>query len=188
MLRLTHVQGNRQAPCGRIVSCSGAFSLCVLHARRPIPVSGWASSIGKISVIWPMPGWHVCDVPFCRMNRYMERFSLPHTQPFARQIACRIRTFGITLLFHFCRITHTASANLEREKRVYWQLHELDSFNTIWSSVYSDVVGSKYINRFERSNRLCNALYKNIIIPLHLFTFQNVRCNQHSPAIYTMAW
>ena len=33
-------------------------------------------------------------VPFCRMNRYMERFSLPHTQPFAaaRQIACRIRT------------------------------------------------------------------------------------------------
>ena len=37
-------------------------------------------------------------VPFCRMNRYMERFSLPHTQPFAaaRQIACCIRTYGIT--------------------------------------------------------------------------------------------
>ena len=34
-------------------------------------------------------------VPFCRMNRNMERFSLPHTQPFAaaRQIACRIRTY-----------------------------------------------------------------------------------------------
>ena len=34
------------------------------------------------------------------MNRYMERFSLPHTQPFAaaRQIACRIRTYGITLV------------------------------------------------------------------------------------------
>ena len=30
----------------------------------------------------------------------MERFSLPHTQPFAaaRQIACRIRTYGITLV------------------------------------------------------------------------------------------
>ena len=25
-LRLTHVQGNRQAPCGRIASCSGALS------------------------------------------------------------------------------------------------------------------------------------------------------------------
>ena len=39
-------------------------------------------------------------VPFWRMNRYMERFSLPHTQPFAaaRQIACRIRTYGITLV------------------------------------------------------------------------------------------
>ena len=39
-------------------------------------------------------------VPFCRMNRYMERLSLPHTQPFtaARQIACRIRTYGITLV------------------------------------------------------------------------------------------
>ena len=55
-------------------------------------------------------------VPFCRMNRYMERFSLPHTQPFAaaRQITCRIRTYGITLirlqLFHFCRITHAAYA------------------------------------------------------------------------------
>ena len=38
--------------------------------------------------------------PFCRMNRYLERFSLPHTQPFAavRQIACRIRTYGITLV------------------------------------------------------------------------------------------
>ena len=38
--------------------------------------------------------------PFCRMNRYMERFSFPHTQPFAavRQIACRIRTYGITLV------------------------------------------------------------------------------------------
>ena len=37
---------------------------------------------------------------FCRMNRYMERFSLPHTQPFAAawQIACRIRTYGITLV------------------------------------------------------------------------------------------
>ena len=35
-----------------------------------------------------------------RMNRYMEQFSLPHPQPFAaaRQIACRIRTYGITLV------------------------------------------------------------------------------------------
>ena len=39
-------------------------------------------------------------VPFCCMNRYMERFSLPHMQPFAatRQIAFRIRTYGITLV------------------------------------------------------------------------------------------
>ena len=50
---------------------------------------------------------------FCRMNRYLERLSLPHTQSFAaaRQIACRIRTYGITsvyMLFHVCRITHNA--------------------------------------------------------------------------------
>ena len=37
---------------------------------------------------------------FRRMNRYRERFSLPHTQPFAatRQIANRIRTYGITFV------------------------------------------------------------------------------------------
>ena len=52
--------------------------------------------------------------PFCRMNRYLERFNLPHTQPFAavRQIACRIRTYetpsSVYMLFHFCRITHNA--------------------------------------------------------------------------------
>ena len=51
---------------------------------------------------------------FCRMNRYLERFSFLHTQPFAaaRQIACRIRTYGIPssvyMFFHFFRITHNA--------------------------------------------------------------------------------
>ena len=55
-------------------------------------------------------------VPFCRMDRYMERFSLPHTQPFAaaRQIACDIwnhpRPFTCFSIVAGYRITHTASA------------------------------------------------------------------------------
>ena len=36
-LRLAHVQGNRQAPCGRIVPCSGAFSLVPARARYTSP-------------------------------------------------------------------------------------------------------------------------------------------------------
>ena len=65
-------------------------------------------------------------MPFCRMNRYRERFSLPHTQPFAaaRQIACRIRTSpsSVYMLFHFCRITHNACRLrlLVRELRDCW--------------------------------------------------------------------
>ena len=44
-LRLTHVQGNRQVPCGRIVSCSGAFtgSIC----PDPLFTAGGRISIGR---------------------------------------------------------------------------------------------------------------------------------------------
>ena len=40
--------------------CAAAVTLCVLHAGEihsgHFPVSACALSIGKISVIWPLPG------------------------------------------------------------------------------------------------------------------------------------
>ena len=52
--------------------------------------------------------------PFCRMNRYLERFSLLHTQPFAaydksHAVSGHMESpSSVYLLFHFCRITHNA--------------------------------------------------------------------------------
>ena len=47
-------------------------------------------------------------IRFCTCLPRESRFSLPHTQSFAaaRKIACRIRTYGITMEFHFCQTKH----------------------------------------------------------------------------------
>ena len=56
--------------------------------------------------------------PFCRMNRYLERFNLPHTQPFAavgydksHAVSGHMESpSSVYMLFHFWRITHAAYA------------------------------------------------------------------------------
>ena len=75
------------------------IGLCLPKRLHSLFLSEW-NETPKYDVIFtdpPTSAIRLCT--FCRMNRYMERFSLPHTQPFAaaRQISCRIRTYVINL-------------------------------------------------------------------------------------------
>ena len=107
----------------------------------------------------------------------MERFCLPDMQPFAtaRQIACRIRAYGITssvyMLFRFCRITHNAN-RFRLPRRPLYGILALPWFKkTYYNKVFRPYLlpASKSANYIKHEHRLsvnsCHILESANIVP-----------------------
>ena len=101
-----HIRGKRLRHAAAACGCGMRYANDMIpYTRLPMRLHSlflteWKETPNSDVIFTDFPTSAIRFCTFCRMNRYLERFSLPHTQPFAaaRQIACRIRTYGITLV------------------------------------------------------------------------------------------
>ena len=101
-----HIRGKRKRLAAAECGCGMRYANDLIpYIRLPMRLHSlflceWKETPNYDVIFTDSPTSAIRFCTFCRINRYMERSGLPHTQPFAaaRQIACRIRTYGITLV------------------------------------------------------------------------------------------